>query len=77
MTRDLEEIKQGLAQVRAALTLLEKFIADYESRMVNILPREDVKFYAAEDDAVISGDGIGRLTSLNEVIHETSGAISR
>ena len=37
MTRDLQEIKQGLAQVRAALYLLESFIAEYETRTVNIL----------------------------------------
>ena len=69
MTRDLQEIKQGLAQARAALNLLEKFIAEYEARTVNILPAEDVKFYAAADDEVISGPGVGDLTSLNGEIH--------
>ncbi len=76
MTRDLEEIKQGLAQARAALNLLEKFIAEYETRIVNILPQEDVKFYKAGDDDVISGPGIGTLSSLNEAIHETAEALS-
>ncbi len=77
MTRDLEQIKQGLAQARAALNLLEQFIAEYESRTVNSLPCEDVKFYSAEDDEVISGDGIGRLASLNEAIHQTADAMAR
>lgn len=72
MTRDLQEIKQGLAQVRAALDLLEKFIAEHESRSVNILPCEDVKFYSAQDDEVISGPGIGELKSLNQAIHEVA-----
>jgi hypothetical protein len=72
MTRDLQEIKQGLAQVRAALNLMEKFIAEYETRTVNILPTEDVKFYSAPDDAVISGEGLGELQSLNQAIHETA-----
>ncbi len=75
MTRDLQEIKQGLAQARAALNLLEKFIAEYESRIVNILPQEDVKFYSASDDEVISGTGIGDLGSLNEAIRETAEAM--
>jgi hypothetical protein len=72
MTRDLQEIKQGLAQVRAALSLLESFIAEYETRTVNILPSEDVKVYAACDDDVISGPGIGELKSLNQAIHEAA-----
>jgi hypothetical protein len=72
MTRDLQEIKAGLAQARAALNLLEKFIAEYEARMVNILPTEDVKFCAASDDELISSPGLGELTSLNESIHATA-----
>ncbi len=72
MTRDLQEIKQGLAQIRAALNLLESFIAEYEARSVNILPREDVKFYSASDDDVIAGPGLGELTSLSAEIHETA-----
>ena len=72
MTRDLQEIKQGLAQVRAALSLLESFIAEYETRTVNILPVEDVKVYTACDDDVISGPGVGELKSLNEAIHEAA-----
>jgi len=72
MTRDLLEIKQGLAQVRATLSLLENFIAEYETRMVNILPTEDVQFYTADDDEVISGGGIGELKSLNEAIHHAA-----
>ena len=76
MTRDLHEIKQGLAQVRAALSLLESFIAEYESRTVNILPAEDVKLYTACDDEVISGEGIGELKSLNQAIHDTAEAMA-
>jgi hypothetical protein len=72
MTQDLQEIKQGLTHIRATLDLLERFIAEYETRTVNILPREDVKFYSATDDEVISGAGIGELESLNEAIHETA-----
>lgn len=72
MTQDLQEIKQGLTHIRATLDLLERFIAEYETRTVNILPREDVKFYSATDDGVISGAGIGELESLNEAIHETA-----
>jgi hypothetical protein len=72
MNRDLQDIKQGLAQVRAALSLLESFIADYETRTVNILPSEDVKVYTACDDDVISGPGIGELKSLNQAIHEAA-----
>jgi hypothetical protein len=72
MTRDLQEIKQGLAQVRAALSLLESFIAEYETRTVNILPSEDVKVYTAGDDDVISGSGIGELKSLNQAIHDAA-----
>ena len=77
MTRDLQQIKQGLAQVRAALTLLEKFVADYETRTVNILPTEDVKFYSATDDEVISGAGIGELKSLNQSIHDAAEDLAR
>ncbi len=72
MNRDLQEIKAGLAQARAALNLLEKFIAEYETRTVNILPSEDVKFYTAPDDEVISGSGVGELSSLNQTIHSTA-----
>jgi hypothetical protein len=70
MTRDLQEIKKGLAQARAALNLLEQFIAEYETRTVNILPCEDVGFYKADDDEVISGDGIGKLASMNQAIRD-------
>jgi len=70
MTRDLQEIKKGLAQARAALNLLEQFIAEYETRTVNILPCEDVGFYKASDDEVISGDGIGKLASMNQAIRD-------
>jgi hypothetical protein len=72
MTRDLQAIKQGLAQARAALDLLEKMIGEYESRMVNVLPAEDVKLYRASDDDVISGPGLGELASLNETFRETA-----
>jgi hypothetical protein len=72
MTRDLQEIKEGLAQVRATLNLLEQFIAEYEARTVNILPCEDVKFYRATDDEVIQGTGIGEVRSLNQAIHKTA-----
>jgi len=72
MTRDLQEIKHGLAQIRAALRLLEDFVAEYETRTVNTLPSEDVKFYTAADDEIISGAGIGELKSLNQAIHETA-----
>jgi hypothetical protein len=70
MTRDILEVKKGIAQARAALNLLEKFIAEYEGRTVNVLPREDVVFYRAEDDDIIVGQGLGDLTSLNEAIRE-------
>jgi hypothetical protein len=76
MTRDLQEIKQGLTQVRAVLALLEKFIAEYETRSVNILPTEDVKFYTASDDDVISGDGLGELKSLNQAIRDAAAALA-
>ena len=76
MTRDLQEIRQGLAQARAALNLLEKFIAEYESRLVNILPCEDVKFYSAQDDEVICGSGIGELSSLNQAIRDAAGDLA-
>jgi hypothetical protein len=72
MTRDLQQIKQGLAQARAALDLLDQFIAEYETRIVNALPAEDVKFYAAGDDEIISGSGIGKLNSLGEAIHRAA-----
>ena len=72
MTRDLEQIKQGLAQVRAALNLLETFIAEYETRTMNVLPCEDVKLYQASDDAVIEGPGIGDATSLQQAIRKTA-----
>jgi len=76
MTRDIQEIKQGLTQIRAMLSLLEKFVAEYETRSVNILPTEDVKFYTATDDDVISGDGVGELKSLNQAIRETAEALA-
>jgi hypothetical protein len=76
MTHDLQEIKNGLAQVRAALELLEKFVADYETRTVNVLPCEDVRFYRADDDEVISGTGIGPTESLNDAIHRAAEAIA-
>ena len=72
MTRDLQEIKQGLAQVRAALSLLENFIAEYETRTVNTLPSEDVRLYTASDDDIISGSGIGEVKSLNQAIHDAA-----
>ncbi len=72
MTRDLQQIKQGLAQVRSALNLLETFIAEYEARMVNVLPCEDVQLYQATDDAVIEGSGIGEVTSIQQVIRQTA-----
>jgi hypothetical protein len=72
MTRDLQQIKQGLAQIRAALNLLEEFIAEYEARSANTLPVEDVKFYAAADDDIINGDGLGELTSINQTIHHAA-----
>jgi uncharacterized phage infection (PIP) family protein YhgE len=75
MTRDLEQIKQGIAQIRAALNLLETFVGEYESRMVNIDPREDVKFYSASDDDIISGPGIGDLQSLNQTLRQSADAM--
>ena len=72
MTRDLQKIKTSLAQIRAALDLLEDFVAQYEARSANILPAEDVQAYAATDDAIISGSGLGELTSLNQTIHQTA-----
>ena len=72
MNRDLQEIKRGLAQVRATLDLLEKFIAEYEARTVNILPCEDVQFYRASDDEVIEGAGVGQPVSLNQAIHQAA-----
>ena len=76
MTRDLQEIKKGLNQIRAALELLETFVAEYESRAVNVLPTEDVRFYRAEDDEVISGNGIGPTRSMNESIEKAAKAIA-
>jgi hypothetical protein len=70
MTRDILEIKKGIAQAKAALTLLEKFISEYEGRSVNILPSEEVRFYTADDEKVIVGDGLGPLTSLGEAIRD-------
>lgn len=75
MTRDLEEIKRGIAQARAALTLLEKFIGEYEARMVNILPREDVAFSKASDEQLIAGEGFGSLESLNHALKTTAGEL--
>jgi hypothetical protein len=72
MTRDLQEIKRGLAQAREALNLLERFIAEYEARVVNMLPCEDVAFYRASDDDVISGAGIGPLTTITETLRGTA-----
>jgi hypothetical protein len=72
MTRDLQQIKQGLAQIRSALALLENFIAEYEARSVNTLPVEDVGFCRAPDDSIIGGAGLGELTSLNETIHRVA-----
>ncbi len=72
MTHDLQEIKHGLAQVRATLDLLERFIAEYESRTVNILPCEEVKFYVATDEQLASGAGIGKLSSLQDAIRDTA-----
>jgi hypothetical protein len=37
-----------------------------------VLPTEDVKFYAASDDEVITGSGIGKLNSLGEAIHRAA-----
>lgn len=70
MTRDLQEIKKGIAQAKAALTLLEKFIAEYEGRRVNILPTEEVVFYKTDDDTVIAGNGFGQVDSLGQAIRE-------
>lgn len=72
MTRDLQQIKQGLAQIRAVLNLLEEFVAEYEARTVNILPIEDVQACATADDDIIAGAGLGELTSLNQAIHQTA-----
>jgi hypothetical protein len=72
MTRDLQQIKQGLAQIRAALELLENFIADYEARSVDTLPVEEVGFCQATDEDIIAGAGLGELTSLNQAIHQAA-----
>jgi len=76
MTRDLQQIKQGLAQIRAALALLEDFIAEYEARSVNTLPVEDVGFYCAPDESLIAGGGLGELTSLNQAVHQAAQEIA-
>jgi len=68
MTRDILEIRKGIAQAKSALDLLEKFITDYEGRMVNVLPQEEVVFYRAEDDAIIAGNGFGAHDSLTKAI---------
>lgn len=70
MTRDIIEIKRGIAQAKAALDLLEKFVAEYESRTVNILPHEDVVFCRATDDEVIAGQGLSPQQSLNQAIRD-------
>jgi hypothetical protein len=77
MTRDLQEIKRGIAQARLALDLLDSMIGQWESRMVNILPCEDVSFYKASDDEIISGDGLGALESLNDNLRATAGQLQR
>ncbi len=77
MNRDIQEIKKGIAQAKAALTLLEKFVTEYEGRKVNILPTEDVVFYQSPDDEVIAGAGIGKLDdSLNQAIHACAEELS-
>jgi hypothetical protein len=76
MTRDLQQIKQGLAQIRSALALLENFIAEYEARSVNTLPVEDVGFYRAPDEDLIGGAGLGELTSLNQTVHRAAEQIA-
>jgi hypothetical protein len=76
MTRDLQQIKQGLAQIRAALELLESFIADYEARSVNTLPVEDVGFCRATDEEIIGGAGLGELTSLTQTIRQAAQEIA-
>jgi hypothetical protein len=76
MTHDLQEIKHGLAQARAALDLLEQFIAEYESRTVNVLPCEEVKFYIATDEQLASAAGMGKLSSLQDAIRNTARAMA-
>jgi hypothetical protein len=76
MTHDLQEIKHGLAQARAALDLLEKFVAEYESRSVNILPCEEVKFYLGTDEQLRSGSGMGKSSSLEDTIRDTARAMA-
>ena len=61
-----------MAQVRAALNLLEKFIAEYETRTVNIFPPKMSSSTPRSDDDVISGAGIGELKSLNQAIHDAA-----
>ena len=68
MTRDLQEIKKGLAQARAALNLLERFVAEYEARIVNMLPAEEVAFYNASEDEVITRSGIGPLDTMTDAL---------
>ncbi len=76
MTRDIQEIKKGIAQARAALNLLEKFITEYEGRRVNVLPTEDVVFHQADDDSVIAGNGFGQVDSLGQAIHDCAEELS-
>ena len=76
MTRDIQEIKRGIAQAKAALTLLEKFVTEYEGRTVNVLPTEDVVFYKTDDDSVIAGNGFGKVDSLGQAIHECAEELS-
>ena len=76
MTRDLQEIKRGLAQARAALNLLERFIAEYEARIVNMLPTEEVAFYNATDDDVINGNGLGPLSTMTQALQQTAEEIA-
>jgi hypothetical protein len=76
MTRDLQQIKQGLAQISAALELLESFVAQYEARSVNTLPVEDVSFCRAADEDIIGGAGLGELTSLNQTIRQAAQQIA-
>ncbi len=50
--------------------MLEKFVAEYEGRTVNILPTEDVVFYKTDDDSVIAGKGFGQGDSLGQAIRD-------
>lgn len=76
MTRDIQEIKRGIAQAQAALNLLEKFITEYEGRTVNVLPTEDVAFYKTDDDSLIAGKGFGQVDSLGQAIRDCAGKLS-